>query len=99
MDVTTGQTLRIANKARPRRHVRASKTIPGWSNAINPMIEFKVNNERGWGATANRDNIATLANIANNTTKTLIVDNEACMHIVATAERKYRGAERPAHQT
>ena len=81
------------------RHVRASKTIPGWPIAIIPIIDFNPNNERGRGTIANRDHIATLTNIANNTTKTLIVDNETCMHIVATAERKYRGAERPAHQT
>ena len=48
---------------------------------------------------SNRNNIAALTNIANNATNTLIVDNEACKNIVATAERKYRGAERPAQQT
>ena len=99
MDVTTGQTLRITNKARPRRHVKASKTIPGWSNAIITMIKFKVSNERRRGTIANRNNIAAITNITDKTAKTLIVEYETCMYIVATAEREYRGGERPAHQT
>ena len=48
---------------------------------------------------SNRNNATTLTNITNNATNTLIADDEACKIIVATAERKYRGAERPAQQT
>ncbi len=79
--------------------LKAIKPIPGWTDANIPILKFTLNNERRRGTKVNRDDTAALTDIANKPTGTLIVDNEACMNIVATAEREYIGGERPAHQT
>ena len=73
--------------------------MPGWSDASANLLDFKLSKKSGRRMMPNRNNVATLTNITNNATKSLIADDEACKIIVATVEREYRGAERPAQQT
>ena len=96
VNITTRTTIMIAEMGHT---LKASKPIPGWTDANILTIRFTLNNERGRGTKVNRDDTAALTDIASKPTGTLIVDSEACMNIVATTEREYIGGERPAHQT